>query len=509
MLGAEDVLPCLLQQRAAVAPDQPFLLHTDGSSLTYGELQDRIMRWAAAFARAGVGAGEPVVTMLPNSLDAFAIWLGLAWLRAIEVPLNTGYRGPMLEHAVNNATATLAVIAPAFAPQFDDVRPGCPGLKVIVTDHDEFLAGVAPATGLAAPAYHDIACMIYTSGTTGPSKGVLMPWAELFQFVTTLPPDFVDAGEAYYLCLPVFHVSGKSGIYVAAHYDARLVVRDSFSLTEFWSDIRMYGITATGLIGVMASFLMTMPEQPDDADNPLRSIGMGPLVADVDEFKRRFGVRVSTGYGMTEIGTPLASDGWNLANATSCGRVRTGYPGYEVRIVDEFDEPVAAGVVGEFIVRASEPWVINAGYFNMPAETAAAWRNGWFHTGDAFRYDEDGNFYFVDRIKDAIRRRGENISSFEVEAYVGRHPAVQEVAAVAVPAELSEDEVKVVVVVRPDHKLDPAELIDFLIPTMPRFMIPRYVEVVDALPKTPTLRVRKIELRDGAGGAVWDREAAP
>jgi crotonobetaine/carnitine-CoA ligase len=260
----------------------------------------------------------------------------------------------------------------------------------------------------------------------------------------------------------------------------------------------------------MASFLMAMPAQPDDADNPLQNVSMGPLVAEVEEFKRRFGVQVSTGYGMTEIGVPMASDGWNLANGTSCGRVRTGYPGYEVRVVDELERPLGPGEVGELLVRTAEPFTMNAGYFNMPAATAHAWRNGWFHTGDAFKYDEDGNYYFVDRIKDAIRRRGENISSFEVEAYVSKHPAVAECAAVAVPSEHSEDEVKVVIVPAPDASFDPGELIEFLVPTMPRFMIPRYVEVVDALPKTPTMRVRKVELR--AAGTVnentWDREAA-
>jgi crotonobetaine/carnitine-CoA ligase len=255
---------------------------------------------------------------------------------------------------------------------------------------------------------------------------------------------------------------------------------------------------------------MAVPEQPGDADNPLRNVSMGPLVNEVEEFKRRFGVQVSTGYGMTEIAVPLASDAWNLANATSCGRVRTGYPGYDVRVVDEWDRPLGPDEVGELIVRTAEPWTMNAGYYNMPAETAAAWRNGWFHTGDAFRYDADGNYYFVDRIKDAIRRRGENISSFEVEAYVIRHPAVAECAAVAVPSEHSEDEVKVVVVPAPGAVVDPRELIEFLMPTMPRFMIPRYVEIVDALPKTPTMRVRKVELRTAAAvtDATWDREAA-
>jgi crotonobetaine/carnitine-CoA ligase len=507
------VLTNLLARRAAEAPDQLFLQDVEGNQLTYGELQDRILRWAGALQEAGVKAGDTVVTMLPAGLEAFAIWLGIASLRAIEVPLNSAYRGPMLEHTVNTAGSSLAIVADAYTSQFDEVRSALTSLeRIVVPDGADagFADDAVPAKDLEPAAYHDIACMIYTSGTTGPSKGVLMPWGELHQFVTALPENIISAGGVHYLCLPVFHVSGKSGIYICAHHDARLLVRDTFSLTEFWNDVRSFGCTSTGLIGVMASFLMAMPEQPDDADNPLQNVSMGPLVAEVEDFKRRFGVQVSTGYGMTEIGVPMASQGWNLANGTSCGRVRTGYPGYEVRVVDEVDRPLGPNQVGELIVRTAEPFTMNAGYYGMPAETAEAWRNGWFHTGDAFKYDEDGNYYFVDRIKDAIRRRGENISSFEVEAYVTKHPAVQECAAVAVASEHSEDEVKIVVVPAAGATLDPKELIEFLIPTMPRFMIPRYVEVVDARPKTPTMRVRKVELRadTGVGEGVWDREAA-
>jgi crotonobetaine/carnitine-CoA ligase len=505
------VLTNLLARRAEEAPDQLFLQDVDGNQLTYAQLQERILKWAGALQAAGVEAGDTVVTMLPASLEAFAVWLGVASLRAIEVPLNTAYRGPMLEHTVNNAGSRLAIVADAYVDQFAEVRSALTSLeRIVVFDGADagFADDAIAAKDLEPAAYHDIACMIYTSGTTGPSKGVLMPWGELHQFVMALPDNIISAGGSHYLCLPVFHVSGKSGIYICAQHDARLVVRDTFSLTEFWNDVRKFECTSTGLIGVMASFLMAMPEQPDDADNPLQNVSMGPLVDEVEEFKRRFGVQVSTGYGMTEIGVPMASDGWDLANATSCGRPRTGYPGYEVRVVDSVDRPLGPGEVGELIVRTAEPWTMNAGYYNMPAETAEAWRNGWFHTGDAFKYDEDGNYYFVDRIKDAIRRRGENISSFEVEAYVVRHPAVAECAAVGVPAEHSEDEVKVVVVPAPGATIDPAELIEFLIPTMPRFMIPRYVEVVDALPKTPTMRVRKVELREALGAGVWDREAA-
>jgi crotonobetaine/carnitine-CoA ligase len=190
--------------------------------------------------------------------------------------------------------------------------------------------------------------------------------------------------------------------------------------------------------------------------------------------------------------------------------LKTGWPRYEAKIVDEHDLEVPTGTVGELVVRSADPWVLTRGYHGMPDVTAAAWRNGWFHTGDGFMVDEDGWFYFVDRIKDAIRRRGENISSFEVEAHVNEHPAVQESAAVGVPSELGEDEIKVAVVVRAGETLDPAALVEFLAPRMPRFMIPRYVEIVDALPKTDaTMRTRKVELRERrVSPSTWDRERA-
>jgi crotonobetaine/carnitine-CoA ligase len=289
-----------------------------------------------------------------------------------------------------------------------------------------------------------------------------------------------------------------------------MVVREQFSIEHFWSDVREFGITGAGLVGPMAPFLMLAPERSDDADTPLRHVMMGPLVPLVEEFKRRFDVEVGTGYGMTEIGAPFASDGYRLANNRSCGKVRAGWAGYEVQIVDEHDQPLPTNEIGELVVRTREPWVINRGYYNKPEATAAAWQNGWFHTGDAFTVDDDGNYYFVDRMKDAIRRRGENISSFEVEALVNQHPAVLECAAIAVPSEYLEDEVKVCVVVGDGVDLTHEELIEFLVPRMPRFMVPRYVEFVAALPKTEgTLRTRKFELRQAAlNERTWDREAA-
>jgi crotonobetaine/carnitine-CoA ligase len=221
-------------------------------------------------------------------------------------------------------------------------------------------------------------------------------------------------------------------------------------------------------------------------------------------FEKRFGVTMRTNYGMTEAGWPIAT-GDDVTDPLSCGQAR---PGFDLRIVDAHDRELPVGEVGELLVRAHEPWTMNLGYLARPADSAAAWRNGWFHTGDAFRVDQDGRYYFVDRAKDAIRRRSENVSSFEVESMVAAHPAVLECAAIGVPSDAGEEEIKVCVVLREGERLDPGDLTEFLLETMPRFMVPRYVEYLPELPKTPTSKVRKVELkREPFTAATWDRLA--
>ncbi|MEX0665280.1 MAG: AMP-binding protein [Acidimicrobiia bacterium] len=524
MIDRALVLPHLCARLAETEPDAIAMEHVDGRSITRAELHETTLRWADAYRRVGVEPGDHVLTMLPNSFEAFFAWIGLTWLRATEVPTNNMYRGQMLQYLVDNSDANVVIISERFVPQLAEVigalskvetvvvpdSTTAPALPCRVVTGDEFFADATPARDLEGPDYWDIAAIIYTSGTTGPSKGVLMPWGTLLAFTTIVPDDFVEPGEGFYAMYPAFHVSGKAMLYQSANLRARMVIREQFSIEHFWNDMRAHGITGAGLIGAMAPFLLMQPETPDDANSPLRHVMMGPLVPHVEEFKTRFGVEVGTGYGMTEIGAPFVSDGYALANATSCGKLRPGWAGYEVRIVDEHDQAVGTDEVGELIVRTEEPWVLNSGYYGMPDATSTAWRNGWFHTGDAFRCDADGNYYFVDRIKDAIRRRGENISSFEVEALVNQHPDVAESAAIGVPSEYTEDDVKVCVVLVAGSALVAEELVTWLAPRMPKFMVPRYVEFVEVLPKTEaTFRTQKVKLRDEAlNENTWDREAA-
>jgi crotonobetaine/carnitine-CoA ligase len=304
--------------------------------------------------------------------------------------------------------------------------------------------------------------------------------------------------------MALFHNSGRSGFNFVLSRGGCLVTRDKFSATHVWDDVRRHNCVALALVGPLTALLYAAPPRADDADNPVRSVILGPMIPQIGDFERRFGVRVAICYGQTEIGAPVTS-GWDHGPWECCGQRRTSWPYHDVRIVDEHDQDLPPGQVGELVVRSAEPGALNLGYYGMPERTAEAWRGGWFHTGDAFRIDDDGNFYFVDRMNDAIRRRGENISSFEVEAAVAQHPAVRECAAVGVRTEFGDDEVMAVVIVD-DPDFAPGELVSFLDGRLPKFMVPRYVSVVDDLPRNATTgRVRKSELRAaGVTAATWD-----
>ncbi len=524
MLERRFLAPHTLAEWAMRTPDAIALQHVDGDQLTYAQLHDDALRWAAALQSAGVGAGSHVATLVPNTFAAHRAMLALAWLGAIEVPLNTAYTGRMLHYALDHSDATALVVADEFLGQVEGETADLPALGTVVVvggpgrplpgaPHvmgiDDLLAGRGPVTGLSGPDPWDTACLLFTSGTTGPSKAVVSPWGSVvYQMWSWVPDDIIEAGQGIYCALPMFHNSGRSGFNYTLTRGARFVFRDKFSATHVWDDVRRANCTTLSLVGPMTSLLWSADPRPDDADHPVRNVVLGPMIPDMEAFERRFGVRVATCYGQTEIGVPVAT-GWDHGPWANCGKVRQDYPWPEVRLVDEHDEEVPMGEVGEMVVRTREPWALNAGYYKMPEATVTAWRNGWFHTGDAFRCDEDGWYYFVDRMKDAIRRRGENISSFEVENYVLEHPGVVECAAVGIRTAHGDEEVMAVVVAKDPDAFQPGDLVDFLVPRMPRFMVPRYVRVVDDLPRNETTRrVRKQALRDeGLTPATWDREA--
>lgn len=527
MLDPRHLAPHAIAHFAATTPDVVALQHVDGTARTYAELDAGARTWADALRRLDVQAGTHVATMLTNRFEAHHTMVAVGWLRAIEVPLNTAYVAKMLHYALDLADATVLVTEAQFVERVLDVLPDLPLLRTIivvdstdvaaerartdraVVDAAQFLDGATPATDLVGPAAHDTACLLFTSGTTGPSKAVITPWAVVHQNWSWVPEDTLGAGDGLYCAMPLFHNSGRGAFNFTVGKGGRFVMRDKFSASSFWADVRAHSCRVGALVGPMTAVLWSAEPAPDDADNPLDSVVVGPLIPEMEAFKARFGVRVTTTYGQTEIGCPLSS-AWETVPTGSCGKVRTDYPWPDIRLANEFDEPVERGQVGEMLVRTKAPWAMNVGYYKMPRQSAEAWRNGWFHTGDAFVQDADGNFFFQDRMRDTIRRRGENISSFEVENLVVEHPQVLEVAAIAVPAALGEDEVMVALMVRDRATFDPAEFIEFLKARMPRFMVPRYVEVMDDFPRVETsLRVKKTELRArGVTERTWDRDAA-
>ena len=522
-------VPALLADRAGKQPESIAMQHVDGRALSMADLLARAKSRAAALRGLGVQPGDRVIVYADDYFESFVSWLGTGLAGAIEVPVNPALRSSSLAHPISDSGSSVALTTRALFGNLRGLgaKPGTIKTVVLldewedqdededetgwgaarIVDRDEFDSEVVDTLPFAPPEIWDTACIIYTSGTTGRPKGVLLPWGQIAHNCrTSVMKDPQFSGPRYSYAAP-FHMSGKYNFTCALDAAETMVVRDGFSLSNYWADIRRYGCTYSQLFPQLAHRLLTQPELPDDADNPLQYVWCFPAFPDVDQFKKRFGVvRIATGFGMTEIGGPIVNRNAMSSNWQSSGTVVDNPSGIEAKLVDEHDMEVPSGEVGEIVVRTRDPWALNTGYYNLPDATAAAWRNGWFHTGDAMRIDADGTFHFVDRMKDCIRRNGENISSFEVEGYARQHHAVAEVAAIGIPSPLGEEEIKIVVVRAPDTAVSAEELVSYLGEIMPRFMVPRYVEFADRLPKTAaTDRVRKAELKkDPLNPSTWD-----
>lgn len=512
------VLPELVAARAASSPDAPAVLFRD-ETWTYGELSRRMSAVACGLARLGVEDGAFVGAWLPNGPQGVLAWLGVNAVGAVWAPLHLAYRGAVLEHALNLSGARVLIAHRQLLPRLagldlahlrtivavgDGDRSAAPGLDIV--DWETVAAATSPAPSRPRDPWQNMA-MIYTSGTTGPSKGVLCSYLHHFAYASHLLPDTIGEDDRFYLCTPLAHVAGTAALFGMVVRGGSIAIVDTFSVSRFWDDVRHFGATTTFIISSMANLLNKQPTTGQDAENPLRSTYMAPLLPDVQAFERRFGVAVYSAFGMTEVPSAIHT-GFSPTNPQSCGRA-VDPQCYELRIVDDADLEVPDGTVGELVLRHRYPWVLTSGYKDMPTATAEAWRNGWFHTGDYMLRNTAGDYFIVDRKKDSIRRRGENISSVEVETALARYPGIVEAAVVGVPSpDGAEDEVKAVVVPR-GTGFDPADLIRFAIPLLPHFMVPRYVETVEALPKTASLKVEKFVLRQsGVSERTWDRVAA-
>lgn len=512
----------LLERWAREVPERVFAVHDDGSSWTYGATLQTVRATASALQALGVRQGDHVLVWLPNGPDFLRTWFAINHLGAVCVTINTAYRGGLLEHVVRNSGARLMVSIAPLIERLADVAHAqlecavslagpavqVPGLEVL---HGETLHSSVPLQPLQRPIEPwDTQSIYYTSGTTGPSKGVVSSYMHLLTMARSTWADrdgqlFVDHGDRCMVNLPLFHAGGLVIPTLMLALGGSVTLLQGFDTASFWTRIAETRTTCVILLGVMAAFLVKQPAREGERETPLRHAICLPLTEESLSFHKRFGVRIHTVFNMSEISSPLVSD-MNPDMVGSCGKTRSGM---QTRVVDENDIEVPLGTVGELLVRGDQPWTLATGYNDDPTATARAWRNGWFHTGDAFRQDAQGNHFFVDRMKDAIRRRGENISSFEVESALLLHPAVMEAAAVGVPSPESEDELLVAISLVQGQTLDPVALIEFMRPRVAHFMIPRYIRMLPELPKTPTQKVQKFSIRaEGVTADTWDREAA-
>lgn len=507
------VVGALLKKWAKRRPRSAFLEFEDGSTWTFEETLDRTRRAASGLKNLGVEFGSHVLCWLPNSKESVLTWFGANYLGAVFVPVNTAYRGSLLQHVIALSDANVLVTDADLLPILSDIDTGRLSDVVVVGENYPTIgtlkhhasSALSPDTRVEATKPiqpWDTIYIVFTSGTTGPSKAVKCSYVQTWSG-SAEAMFYFDQDDRLLANLPLFHVSGTGAVMDRLIKGGSCVLVDGFSPIRFWDIVRRFNVSGCCLVGAMTQFLLKQPESSRDRDHPLRAVITVPWNEDSMALGKRYGIDMYTAFNMTEIATPIISEA-NPAELGTCGRARGGV---EARVVDKFDNEMPDGKTGELILRTSRPWEISSGYYKNAEATAATWRNGWFHTGDAFRRDNDGNFYFVDRIKDAIRRRGENISSFEVESEATAYSAVREAAAIPVPSELGEDEVMLVVSAVPGDKVDPLDLFGFLEPRMTHFMLPRYIRVVPELPKTPTQKVMKHLLRqEGVTIDTWDRE---
>jgi crotonobetaine/carnitine-CoA ligase len=458
----EQTLPRLLERQAS-AYGQKTLLRWGGVERSFEATRDTAALMGGALAEAGIEPGNRVVVVSENRIEVLDLWLGCAWRGAVFVPINPALRGEQLDHALTDSKPKLIVSEPAFPVPTGAIAP-----------HP------------AGPG--NTAAVLYTSGSTGPAKGVMCPHAQWYWW-GILTGELLELSEddVLYTNLPLFHTNALNAFCQALLTGATYVLGPRFSASRFWERLREADATVTYLLGAMVGILA---RGADDRRHRVR-IALAPATLPelVDPFRERFGVRLVNAWGSTET---------NLVIAPPPGEERPGALG---RVLPEFEARLDEG---ELVVRSRVPFAFSTGYVG---NADGAWeKNGWFHTGDRVRRDDDGWFWFVDRRKDVIRRRGENISSWEVERALAAHPAVEAAAVVPVPSELGEEEVLAVVV--PRGELAPAELLRFCEDRLAPFALPRYVELVPDLPLTANGKVAKAALRErGLTEGAWDRES--
>jgi carnitine-CoA ligase len=514
---AERTLAVMLQAQAGKFGARK-LVQAGETSWSFAGTAELAARSAGRLHAGGIRPGDRVALMCENRPEFIDIFLGAAWLGAILVPINTASRGLQLRHLLENSGARLMVIEAALLGALEHVGLESlpleaiwvidrPGADMRIPARARPLPALGEALAPAPTRPGDTLAILYTSGTTGPSKGVCCPHAQFFWWGVNTA-HLLGVGSEDVLCtpLPLFHTNALNTFFQAMITGAAAIFESRFSASSFWTTLATRRATVTYLLGAMVPILLSRP--PGEAERRHRvRIALAPGVPGHfhAEFAERTGMALLDGYGSTEtnfvIGTPIAGQ-----KPGTMGRI---FEGFAARVVDTEDNEVPDGTPGELVLRAEAPFAFATGYFGTPEKTVEAWRNLWFHTGDRVVREADGHFRFVDRLKDAIRRRGENISSFEVEQVLLSHPEIATAAAYPVRSELAEDEVMAAIVRQPGSSLDAVAVIRFCETRMPYFAVPRFLEFVDTLPTTENGKIQKYRLRErGITERTWDREAA-
>ncbi len=517
MADAPDTLAALLEAQAETLGDKPFLYMED-RAVTFRDLNRLVNRAANGLAKLGVKTGVGVSIMMPNSPEWLFVYFATQKLGAYAVPVNIALKGEGLRHVINHSDTSVLICHPDHIEAIQAVRHSLSKLAEIVVNTTEAPQGWTPPEGWRTLAQvmeapdddpaveidgEAISGLMYTSGTTGAPKGVVSRYKATNIEGIRLLGGMLQPDEVLYTCLPLFHANALFLTTIRAlAMGLPMVLSRRFSARRFWDEIRRYGVTTFNALGAMIPILMKQPERPDDAENPVRIVFSAACPASVwAEFEERFGVRIVEGYAAVDGG------GFAIVNFGNAPKGSIGKPMTPVRVVDDDGREVSPGEPGELLFQVDDAQRRKVEYYKNEEASNAKIRGGWLHTGDLVYADGDGNLYFVDRKTDSLRRRGENISSWEVEREINSHPAVLESAVFGVPSELGEDDVMAVVVVKEGERLMAEDLVRYCGHRMAKFMVPRYIEFRDALPKTETHRIQKGSLkRDGVGPNTWDRE---
>ena len=503
-------VPAVLDCRAEQHPDR-VMMSIAGTDVSFAQMRQRSCAAASMLTDLGVGPGDCVALYTATCPEWVYFWLGAARIGAVSAAVNAANKGEFLLHTLRLSRAKVILTDAERRPRVDEVAGDLDTLTAVVVQDDSLrgtlVQGAAGALSDNPAAVGEVGALFFTSGTTGPSKAVATTWHYLFSVAATVASAWeFGPGEVLWTAMPLFHLSAAPSVLAPMLVGGTTVLADAFHPGEVWDDVRARDAIGLAGAGAMVSMLQNLPADPRDAQLPLRFISAAPIDANsYHDIERRYGCRIVTMYGMTEA-FPIAVKG--VADDGVPGTSGRPNPNFEVRIVDAEGNPVAAGTVGEITCRANYPHVMSEGYVKQGArQLALDTHQDWFHTGDLGKLDSEQNLTYVDRLKDSLRRRGENISSVELEAVVMRHPAVLEAAAVGVPSQLGEDDVLLIVTLRPEAAVDYPELLDFCAARMPYFWVPRFVETVDELPKNGIGRIRKDLLRTrGLKLGAWDRE---